>query len=133
MNLEDFIKNYENQKIDFDGFYGSQCVDLFRQYSKEVLGIKEHTGAVNGAKELYINFELMPLMKKHFQKVFAARKGDLVVFNGTENNPYGHIAIVIYATPKTIITFEQDGFNQDKGCYFNFWNYDRVLGFLRKR
>lgn len=133
MTLDEFVKNYEAKQIDYDGAFGSQCVDLFRQYNKEVLNIKEHTGVVTGAKELYTNFELMPLMKKHFQKVYSPRKGDIVIFNGTENNPYGHVALVIYATTKTIVTFEQDGFNQDKGSYFNLWNYDRVLGFLRKR
>lgn len=133
MTLDDFVKNYECKRIDFDKAFGSQCVDLFRQYSKEVLEIKEHTGAVKGAKDLYLNFDKMPLMQKYFQKIYTPHKGDIVVFNSSSTNDYGHVAIVLYATNKTIVVFEQDGFNQSKGAYIGYWNYDRVLGFLRRK
>lgn len=131
MKLDDFIKNYEGKQIDFDGAFGSQCVDVFRQYSKEVLEIKEHTGAVTGAKDLYLNFDKMSLMQKYFEKVHTPRKGDIVIFNSTSNNIYGHVAIVIHATNKTIIVFEQNGFDQKKGAYIAIRNFDNVLGFLR--
>lgn len=133
LSFDEFVKNYESKQIDFDKAFGSQCVDLFRQYSKEVLGITEHTGVVEGAKDLYINFSSMPLMCKYFQKVYTPRKGDVVIFNGSETNKYGHVAIVIYATNKSLVVFEQDGFNQSKGSYINIWNYERVLGFLRRK
>lgn len=133
MTLDEFIKKYEQKQIDYDKAFGSQCVDVFRQYSKEVLNIPQHTGAVEGAKDLYLNFDKMPLMSKYFQKVYTPQKGDIVIFDGNKTNRYGHVAIVLYATPKTIIVFEQDGFNQEKGCHFEFWDYNRLLGFLRGR
>lgn len=133
MTLDEFVKNYEGKQVDFDKSFGSQCVDLFRQYSKEVLGIKEHTGTVEGAKDLYLNFSSMPLMCKYFQKVYTAHKGDIVIFNASNSNKYGHVAIVLYATNKSLVVFEQNGFNQSKGSYINIWNYDRVLGFLRRK
>lgn len=133
MTLDEFVKNYETKQVDFDKAFGSQCVDLFRQYVKEVLEIKEHTGVVEGAKDLYAKFEQMPKMKKYFQKVYTPHKGDVVVFAGNETNKYGHVAIVIYATNKTLVVFEQDGFNQYKGSYIHLWNYERVLGFLRRK
>lgn len=131
MTFDEFIKNYEGKQVDYDNAFGSQCVDLFRQYSKEVLQIGEHTGAVVGGKDLYLNFDNMPLMKKHFQKVYTPHKGDIVVFNGTRTNKYGHVALVVYASRKTIVVFEQDGFNQSKGAYFNLKTFENVLGFLR--
>lgn len=133
MTLDEFVKKYEGKQIDFDKAFGSQCVDLFRQYSKEVLNIKEHTGAVEGAKDLYLNFSSMPKMFEYFQKVFTPHKGDIVVFNKSEKNKYGHVAIVLYATNKSLVVFEQDGFNQSKGSYINIWNYNKVLGFLRRK
>lgn len=133
MTLDEFVKNYEGKQIDFDKAFGSQCVDLFRQYSKEVLQIPEHTGAVEGAKDLFLNFSSMPKMSKYFQKVFTPHKGDIVIFNKSDTNKYGHVAIVLYATNKSIVVFEQDGFNQSKGSYINIWNYERVLGFLRRK
>lgn len=133
MVLDEFIKNYEGKQVDFDKRFGSQCVDLFRQYSKEVLNISQHTGAVEGAKDLYLNFDKMPLMEKYFEKVYTPQKGDIAIFDGNKTNKYGHVAIVLYATRKTIIVFEQDGFNQAKGAHFGFWDYSRLLGFLRGR
>lgn len=131
MTLDEFIKNYESKQVDFDRAYGSQCVDLFRQYAKEVLGIKEHTGPVEGAKDLYLNFEKMALMQKYYKKVYTPQKGDIVIFGENKTNKYGHVAIVIYATNRSIVVFEQDGFNQSKGAYISIWDYSRVLGFLR--
>lgn len=131
ITLDDFIKNYEEKQIDFDKAFGSQCVDVFRQYCKEVLGIKEHTGSVEGAKDLYLNFDNMKLMQKYFQKIYTPRKGDIVIFNKTPTNKYGHVAIVIYATRKTLVVFEQNGFDQKKGSYINIRTFDNVLGFLR--
>lgn len=133
MTLDEFIKNYEGKQIDYDGAYGSQCVDVFRQYGKEVLGIKEHTGAVDGAKDLFLKFSSMPLMQKYYKKVYTPQKGDIVIFGENKTNKYGHVAIVIYATNKSIIVFEQDGFNQNKGAYISIWDYERVLGFLRRK
>ena len=133
MTLDEFIKNYEGKQIDYDGAYGSQCVDVFRQYAKEVLGIKEHTGAVEGAKDLFLKFNEMPLMQKYYKKAYTPQKGDIVIFGENKTNKYGHVAIVIYATNKSIIVFEQDGFNQNKGAYISIWDYERVLGFLRRK
>lgn len=131
--FDEFIKNYEGKQIDYDKAFGSQCVDLFRQYSKEVLGISEHTGSVTGAKDLYLNYDKMPLMVKYFQKVYNPQKGDVVIFDRTSGNEYGHVALVVYASGKTIVVFEQDGFNQSKGAYFKLRTFENVLGFLRKR
>ena len=133
MTLDEFIKNYEDKQIDYDRSFGAQCVDLFRQYSKEVLGIKEHTGAVEGAKDLYLNFDKMSLMAKYFQKVYTPHKGDIVIFGESKTNKYGHVAIVIYSTNKTLVVFEQDGYKQNLGAHIAIWDYERVLGFLRRK
>lgn len=131
MTVDDFIEKYEGKKVDYDGAYGAQCVDLFRQYVKEVLDIPEHTGAVVGAKDLFLKFDKMPKMRKYFKIVYPPKKGDIVVFNRTPNNYYGHVGIVIHATNRAIVTFEQDGFNQDRGAYINVWQPEYILGFLR--
>lgn len=133
MSIDEFVKNYEGKQVDYDKAFGSQCVDLFRQYSKEVLQIGEHTGAVVGGKDLYLNYDNMPLMKKYFDKVYTPQKGDIVIFDGTSGNKYGHVALVIYASRKTLVVFEQDGFNQSKGAYLKLRTFENVLGFLRKK
>ena len=36
--VEDFFEKYNNKYVDYDGFYGTQCVDLVQYYNKEVVG-----------------------------------------------------------------------------------------------
>ena len=135
MTLTEFVDKYTGKKIDFDGRYGAQCVDVFRQYCKDVLDIP-HTGGVVGASELYTKYEAMPLEQKYFNKlVYTGEKpeaGDVVIFGATKTNSYGHVAIVLDASTEKITVFEQDGFKQD-GAHIGSWSYSRVLGFLRKR
>ena len=136
MTLEQFVETYNGKKVDYDGHYGAQCVDLFRQYCKDVLEIP-HTGGVVGASELYTKYEAMPLEKRYFERIpykagMQLEAGDVVIFAPTKSNKYGHVAIVLDASSEEIAVFEQDGFAQD-GAHVTSWNYARVLGFLRKR
>lgn len=135
MTLTEFVDKYNGKKIDFDSRYGAQCVDVFRQYCKDVLAIP-HTGGVVGAADLFTKYDAMPLEQKYFDKlVYAGRKpeaGDVVIFAPTKSNKYGHVAIVLDASSEKITVFEQDGFKQD-GAHVGSWNYARVIGFLRKR
>lgn len=136
MTLNEFVEAYNGTKIDYDGRYGAQCVDVFRQYCKDVLDIP-HTGGVVGAAELYTKYEAMPLEQKYFKRIpykegMQPDAGDVVIFGTTKTNKYGHVAIVLDSSSEEIAVFEQDGFKQT-GAHVSSWSYARVLGFLRKR
>ena len=133
MKLDEFINKYINTNVDFDGAYGAQCVDLFRQYCKDVLQIP-HTGAVEGAKDLYLNYNKLPLEKLHFEKCNnkSFRCGDVIVWDKTDFNRYGHVAIVISKTDDKVLVFEQNGIKQD-GAKLAFKPLQNVLGILRFR
>lgn len=134
MTLTDFIKKYNGKKVDFDGAFGAQCVDLFRQYNKEVWG-NPHTGAVEGAKDLILNYDNLPLEQKHLEKIpryFFPKAGDVAVWGASSSNKYGHVAIVVYTEDNNLIVFEQDGFKQD-GAKLNIRTDYNLLGFLRKK
>ena len=135
MTLDEFVKKYSGTKVDYDGQYGYQCVDLFRQYCADVLNIP-HTGAVVGAAELYTKYEALPLEQKYFNRIAydgtVPQAGDVVIFSATASNAYGHVAIVLSADDKELTVFEQDGFKQD-GAHIGTWKHERILGFLRKR
>lgn len=134
MTLTHFIKKYNGKKVDFDGAFGAQCVDLFRQYNKEVWG-NPHTGAVEGAKDLILNYDNLPLEQKHLEKnprYFFPKAGDVAVWGASSSNKYGHVAIVVYTEDNNLIVFEQDGFKQD-GAKLNIRTDDNLLGFLRKK
>lgn len=138
MLLDDFVKKYEGKKVDFDGAFGAQCVDLARQYWKEGLGILEHTGpcsTTGGAKDLFLDYEKMPIEKKYFikiQKNKAFVPGDTLIWDSTETNKYGHVAIYLGKLNNSLIVFEQNGFKQD-GAKVTIRNKEKLLGGLRKK
>ena len=134
MKINEFINKYLGKKLDYDGAYGAQCVDLFRQYSKDVLNIPVHTGAVEGAKDLYVNFYAMPKMAQYFIRFNHEKErkyGDVIIWNKTAANPYGHVAIYIADTPEGILVLEQDGFLQD-GVKISIKSEFNILGILRR-
>jgi cell wall-associated NlpC family hydrolase len=137
MTLEEFVKKYNGKKVDYDNAYGAQCVDLFRQYTKEALGIKEHTGPCatsGGAKDLFLDYDKMPVEKKYFtrSKGKAYQPGDVLVWDATEKNKYGHVAIFLAYLGNGLLVFEQNGITQ-AGAEIQVRTRDNMLGYLRKR
>lgn len=132
MTLSAFINKYINTKVDYDGAFGAQCVDLFRQYLKDVWELP-HTGAVEGAKDLWYKYAELPLEQKYLCKTKVSRPGDVVIFKQTKTNKYGHVAILIAKLTETeILVFEQDGFKQD-GAKMTIRGTDNVAGYFFKR
>lgn len=133
MKLEAFIKKNIGKKVDYDGHYGAQCVDLFRQYCTDVLSIP-HTGGVAGAKDLFINYERMEREVLYFVKITGKSflPGDVAIWAASPSNQYGHVAIVIGTLNDDLIVFEQDGFKQD-GAKIVLRPFDGLLGALRKK
>lgn len=133
MTLGDFVKKYNGTPVDFDGAFQAQCVDLFRQYCRDVLEIP-HTGAVIGARDLYIGYLKMPLERAYFDRIpytgdNKPKKGDVLVWEGSPGNKYGHVAICLEAKKYTLKVFEQDGLKQD-GAKITERPYKRLLGWL---
>lgn len=136
MGIDEFLTKYAGKKVDFDGVYGAQCVDLFRQYCKDVLGIP-HTGSVDpdGAQGIWKNYDKLPLEQKYFERIDAGYTpmiGDVAVWNSTTSNKYGHVAIVLGYSFGKLLVFEQNGITQ-KGAEFKTRTVHDLLGFLRKR
>ena len=132
MKLDEFINKYINTKVDFDNAFGAQCVDLFRQYCKDVLNIP-HTGAVEGAKDIFLNYDKLPLEQKYFKKysINNPKPADVIIWNESKTNKYGHIAIVVSSLGNNkVLVFEQDGFKQD-GAKLAIRTAENMLGILR--
>ena len=132
MKLDEFINKYINTKVDFDNAFGAQCVDLFRQYCKDVLNIP-HTGAVEGAKDIFLNYDKLPVEQKYFKKYSTnnPKPADIIIWNETKTNKYGHIAIVVSSLGNNkVLVFEQDGFKQN-GAKLSIRTTENMLGLLR--
>lgn len=135
MNLIEFVNHYHGKKVDFDNAWGAQCVDLFRQYCKDVLRAG-HTGAVDGAKDLFLKYADLPQECKYFDRISISNTtpqiGDVLVWDKTSTNKYGHVAICLGYDSESdlIIVFEQDGMKQD-GAKIATRLKNNLLGVLR--
>lgn len=138
MTLIEFIEKYQGKKVDFDGAYGAQCVDLFRQYTKDVLGIREHTGpcqTTGGALDLFVDYNIMPVEKKYFTRGTNKnwKSGDILIWDKTPANKYGHVAILIAVSDNSkFLVFEQNGITQ-AGAEVKVRDRTGLLGYLRRK
>ena len=123
MTIKRFICTYINKKVDFDNKFGFQCVDLYRQYCKDVLGIPQ-TPAVESAKDSWEKHGSL----KQSKDSFAA--GDILIYDVTPTNKYGHVCILVsLLDTDTFIVFEQNGFEQS-GAKLTVRNTTNLLGSL---
>ena len=146
MTLKEFVEKYKGKPVDFDGQYGAQCVDLVRQYFKEVWQLPKQPEAVIGAQDFFFKHESRPVQSQFCNCTVYAQEpppvGSVVIFKSSGNNQYGHIAICIEADESLVLVFEQDGIanekalkegREQKGAYIKTWNYERLAGWLTKK
>ena len=137
MTLTSFINKYLGTKVDYkdDVFKGDksyQCVDLARQYIKDVKGLPQPPGlGVNGgAKDLIENHGEFNVTLD--SELADYSRGDILIWDASKTNKYGHVAILvaIYNT-KYFVVLEQDGFKQD-GVKLAFRSRENLRGCLWK-
>lgn len=129
ISLTQFVKKYLGTKVDFDGKFGPQCVDLARQYYSEVLDVPQFP-PVEGAKDIIKYPGKLRVTNENILADYS--RGDVLIWGATKTNPYGHVAILVsvYNT-KYFIVLEQDGFKKD-GCKLAFRSRENLLGGLFK-
>lgn len=136
MTLQQFIEKYKGKKIDWDNAYAGQCVDLFRQYCHEVLGIKQPAGVV-GAADFWANYSSDSVLNSNFEKIentkeFVPVAGDVVIWNKNAGGGFGHIAVVSSHNNDTqyFTSFDQN-WSKISYCDTERHTYKNVLGVLR--
>lgn len=105
LTLQQFIDKYNGKSVDFDGYYGYQCVDFFNFYNAEVVGAPRlGTPVTNGARDL---FEVDSSSRRAYYDVVSASAsllaGDVLVYGephgraivGGKQIFFGHVAIYI--------------------------------------
>jgi hypothetical protein len=137
MKLQEFIRVYSGKHLDWDGAFGAQCVDEARFYFAEVCGLCRQPAGVVGARDFYLTFEKDPVLTGNFAKIpntpeFVPAPGDVVIWDKSPTNPYGHIAIFVRGNVQSFDSFDQ---NLPTGapCGIVHHTYQNVLGFLRFR
>jgi hypothetical protein len=130
--FNEFIKLYTGIPCDFDGRYGTQCMDLMHFYKYLCLGIYNKTtlSAPTAAQAWNLTYP------QYFQKIYNIwgdtnnfpKKGD-IIFWGTKVGWAGHVGICYWADGMSIKSFDA---NYPTGSYPKLVNhtYYGVLGWL---
>lgn len=141
MTLDQFFTKYNGKFIDHDKSWGYQCVDLVRQYIKEVLGWKPYDAIppIQYAKYAFTNYN-----KKKFQAIANSpnnfpKEGDIVIWGWSwpVTGVAGHIAICSRADARYLLTIDQNYPTGSPVRFVQHYNrvfrhaYRGVLGWLR--
>lgn len=86
-----FKGRWLGKRVDYDHAYGYQCVDLIKQYLSEEFGVK--AGAWGNAIDYWYKTNPAILAKFDHLSTKATRQGDIVILQGINGNPYGHIGV----------------------------------------
>jgi len=129
MTIDDFFNKYNNKGIDFDGYYGFQCMDLYQQFNKEVVG-GPHIAA--NAADVWTKYP-----KDLYVKVTNAAnnfpiKGDVVIWNKNAGGGFGHIAVCYTGDSNKFVSFDQN-WPIGSVCHFQSHSYTHVFGWLRPK
>lgn len=134
--LDQFISETTNKGIDFDGYYGYQCMDLMHQYVYNCLGLTDKTIlAAPRARDVFEKFDTIS-GKEYFDKIVntpsaVPQKGD-IVFWGSAVGDAGHVAVALGGNTNTFDSYDQ---NWPTGSlpHKQNHNYGGVLGWLRPK
>lgn len=128
MTIQEFFNKYNNKYIDYDGYYGYQCMDLYRQFVKEVYGCQQ-SPPVSGAAKVWDTYNKDFFNRIPNGPVNYPLKGDIIIWNNRAGGGYGHIAIGMDATSYTFNSFDQN-WPTGSRCHKQPHNYTNVLGWL---
>lgn len=107
MKLDDFIAKHEGKKIDFDGAFGGQCVDLYRAYLKEVLGIPQ-SPKIKGAYEIWDTFDKKYFTATKNTPAGVPSRGDIVIWNSKAGRGFGHVAVFLHGNVHKFTSLDQN-------------------------
>ena len=141
MNLEEYTLSVLWKNIDYDWIWGSQCVDLIKNYTNTVLDIRLWT-FWGSAKTGWAN-ESNTFPTEQWDKIFndfnqpnqIPEAWDIIFWNTWE---YWHTAIVTDAYWNWIEVLEQNVWNwdwywADDAVKISIRNYTNILGWFKLR
>lgn len=131
MTLQDFIGINNGRKLDYDGYYGAQCVDLYRFYLKDVLNVPQSPSVV-GAKDIWNTYRTADFERIPNTPFGIPQPGDIMVWNANKGGGYGHVAIITNAALMWFDAFSQ---NDPAGspAHIKRYSYNNVYGWLRPK
>lgn len=132
-----WAKSQQGKGIDYDGYYGYQCMDLAAAYIMYVTDNKYRTWG-NAIDAIRNNFGSYATIIKNTPS-FEPQAGDVVVWTTGNFSTYGHIAIVLNGNPggdlQTITVIEQNwlggGASKTEFATVRTHDYTGITHFIR--
>ena len=136
ITFDKFISKYLGKKIDYDNAYAGQCVDLYRQYIKEVLEFPQPVG-VKGAADFWTNYDKDVALKDFYEKIpnsptGVPQKGDVMLWNRNAGGGFGHVSVFIEGDVNGFTSFDQN-WPTLSVCTKTKHDYKYVYGWLRPK
>jgi hypothetical protein len=137
MRLRTFIQTNLGKCLDYDKMYQGQCVDLFRFYCRDVLGMGTQPRPVDGATAFWENYSDDPMLRDNFTLIkntpqAVPRYGDVVIWGRERGKGFGHVAVFIHGDVNGFTSFDQNWPTLNK-CTQTEHDYVNVLGWLRPK
>lgn len=132
-----WAKSQKGKGIDYDGYYGYQCMDLAAAYIMYVTDNKYRTWG-NAIDAIRNNFGSYAKIIKNTPS-FEPKAGDVVVWTTGNFSTYGHIAIVLNGNPggdlQTLTVIEQNwnggGASKTEFATVRTHDYTGITHFIR--
>lgn len=131
ITFDEFINKWLGKKADFDGYYGGQCVDLYRFYVQEVLGFPQSPG-VGGAAEIWDSADPDYYDFIDNDPLAVPEKGDIVIWNRNAGGGFGHVSIYLEGNVNSFTSLDQNWPTLDKVTKTKH-NYTNVIGWLHPK
>ncbi|QIN94349.1 minor tail protein [Arthrobacter phage Abba] len=122
--VDRFVGKYNGVAVDADGGFGAQCVDLARQYAKELFGV-----SISGnGNQWFAN----GAASGKFTQISASskpQKGDLACWGTFYGGGYGHVALVLADGGGSLSVFTQN----PGPCHKDTLSKQGLQGYLRPK
>lgn len=128
MTHDEFIIKWNGRTIDFDGSFGAQCMDLYRQYVQDVLGCPQ-SPPVDGAAAVWTTYLTQYFTRLDNTPTGVPQKGDIVIWNRNVGYGFGHIAVFDHGDVMSFTSFDQNW--GTVACHLQRHDYANVLGWIR--
>jgi len=126
--LNQFIKKYNGKYVDYDSWYGAQCVDIVQFWAKNLGTARFYGNAIN-----IINQPGKDYIRINKTLTNRPRAGDIIVWKGwPADRRWGHTAICISSGALGFKSFDQN-WPPNSPCHVQGHNYFGLAGWLRPK
>lgn len=124
-----FIENYLGKKVDIDGLYGGQCVDLFNAWNKDYNGVYINCKPSGYARSLAENKANNGILK-YFTETAVNNmiEGTVVVYGKCKFAPEGHVCFFIKDNGNGTYQALQQNYNNKQYVTINNNPYEGIIG-----